>query len=106
MSRLDQMLSNPNRLTYLFNAIWLILLIWSIYAHNFSGILINGIILFVWNYPWLKCKYLYVADRVRTFIGRRMAKYRKAHEPLPPYFLKEGEQLTQEEIDDFDGDFD
>ena len=99
MNKLDAMLSSPNRLMYLFNVIWIVLLIWSIHTHYLLGILINGLLLFVFNYPWIKEKYLYMVDRIRTFIGRRREKVRVI-------IAKRQVEDTTPNYEDFDGDLD
>lgn len=57
ISKIDSLLSSPNRITYLCNIVAIVCLLWAIWRGSLSMIAIYGLLVFVLNYPWIKRKY-------------------------------------------------
>jgi len=66
IGRLDRILSSPNRILYLCNAIAIFGLAWAIRGGSISMIAVYGIFLFVYNYPWFRSKYHQLKWKLRS----------------------------------------
>ena len=76
----NQFMSSPKRFLYVFNFIWIIFLILCIRGHGWFSAFLNGLLLFVFNYEWLKYKYQLLTGKIEVLRRRVMLKFKKKKE--------------------------